>query len=85
MQPPEAPLRVAGSERERVNCERQRSDADRRDSCLKGHFLFRWTTNDLPFPIQHKRLLRKMLPLADRPGFAVDLQFITPLMNEMAT
>ncbi len=50
----------------------------------KGHFLFSWTADDLPFPIQGKRLLGKALPFANRPGFTIDLQLIAALTNQVA-
>lgn len=52
---------------------------------LKRHFLFSRTPNHLPAPIEGKRLLGKALPLANWPGFAIDFEFITPLLHEMAT
>lgn len=51
----------------------------------KGHLLFCWTANDLLVPIQDKCLFRESLPLADRPGFAIDFEFITPFSHKMAT
>src|SRR5215469_4197255 len=52
---------------------------------LERHFLLSRTPNHLPVPIEGKRLLREVFPLANRPGFAIDFHFITPLMHEMAT
>lgn len=50
----------------------------------KGHFLFRWTANDLPIPIQKKYLLGEVLSLANRPGFAIDLQLVTSPSHHVA-
>jgi hypothetical protein len=50
----------------------------------KGHFLFRWTANDLPIPIQKKYLLGEALSLANRPGFAINLQLVTSPSHQVA-
>ena len=51
----------------------------------KGHLLACWTSDRLPLPIQGKPLLGKVLPFANRPSFAIDLQLIPPLPHQMAT
>jgi hypothetical protein len=49
---------------------------------LKGHLLPRRTLDGLPLPVQDKCLLVKALPLANGPGFAVDLQLVTTLADQ---
>ena len=51
----------------------------------KGHLLLGRTTDDLPLPVQHKGLLVKALPLANRPGFTIELQLLGALTNQMTT
>jgi hypothetical protein len=47
--------------------------------------LFSWTANEVPFPIQDKRLLVNMFADPNRPGFAIDLQIIIALTHQMTT
>src|SRR5260370_948612 len=51
----------------------------------KGHLLFSRTTDDLPFPIQCKRLLGKAFPLTHWPGFAIHFQIVAAFPHQMAT
>src|SRR6266851_9560616 len=51
----------------------------------KRHLLLGRTPDDLPLPVQHKGLLVKALPRANRPGFTIDLQLLGALTNQMTT
>src|SRR6266852_2050448 len=51
----------------------------------KRHLLPGRTADELPLPVQHKGLLVKALPLANRPGFTRHLQVVTALPHQMAT
>ena len=51
----------------------------------KGHLLLSRASDDLPFPVQDKGLLMKLLAFADWPGFAVDLKLVAPFAHQMAT
>lgn len=51
----------------------------------KRHFLFRWTTNHLPIPIEGERLLGKTFSLANWPSFAINLQLIVAFTHQMTT
>src|SRR5256885_11660480 len=42
----------------------------------KRHFLFCWTTNDLPLPVEMKLLFGKQLALPNRPGFTIDFKLV---------
>ncbi|GAC1665146.1 MAG: hypothetical protein PVS3B3_36720 [Ktedonobacteraceae bacterium] len=51
----------------------------------KGHLLLSRAPDTLPFPIQDKGLLTKLLVLADWPRFAVDRKLVAPFAHEVAT
>jgi len=51
----------------------------------KRHFLLSRTADDLPFPVQGKRLLVKVFPFANWPSFAIDVEVVTAFSHEMAT
>jgi hypothetical protein len=51
----------------------------------KGHLLSSRTLDGLPWPVQDKRLLVKVLAFANRPSFAIDLQLVAALSHPMTT
>src|SRR6266480_5359004 len=50
----------------------------------KGHFLFCWTTNDLPLPVQMKLLFGKQLALPNRPSFTIDFKPLAAMPHQLA-